>query len=233
MSKVAEVVVLFAVNSVLVQWDYHHNDDHVSTSVVNSNPHQESESPNQIHQVDPQPQTTTAVRQQVLRRQHSQRCLNSRPRLSPRNEGLSCFYYKANGYWRKRSLPLYVCDPSNPDTIPMDCENKTFIEGRSNDSTEIKISKMLNDFYIFQNSQDGMEYDAGDEVLKEYIIDLNWNFYDCKTFFGIGHDRFARICQDQRVSSSIPLRSAYRLFCGLNGTFFSVTNLRGHGESFL
>ena len=198
-------------NSVLIQWDnYHNNDDLGSTSVPTSNPQDLSESPqhritnHEFGSNQPQQATAAMITRRQFLRQHSQRCPN-RISSTSSNDGLCRFYYKAKGYWRKRSLPLYVCDPNNLDKIPIDCENITFIEGRSNDGTEIKILKMLSDLYIFQNSHDGMDYDVGDEVLKEYIIGLNWNFYDCKIFFGIGYDRFARILQeDQRVSISRP-----------------------------
>lgn len=54
-------------------------------------------------------------------------------------------------------------------------------------------SELQAKIYLFMNEQQKMDWDAGDKILKEFIIDESWTMHECMRLFKIGSERFKRI----------------------------------------
>ena len=61
---------------------------------------------------------------------------------------------------------------------------------QSSGYTEFELEKKTQDFAFYQRR---MNYERGDTILKQFIVDEAWSMYDCMRFFKIGSHRYKRI----------------------------------------
>ena len=91
---------------------------------------------------------------------------------------------KRSGDSYKSSLIISREILNNPARRPPPAQAQSFV------SEEAELQAKI---YLFDNEQQKMDWEAGDLILKEFVVDKGWTMHECMRLFKIGSERFKRI----------------------------------------